>query len=177
MPDPSPGTAPSTDLDALAGRLARAAGRLRRRLNRQVRAGLDQEPLPEAQLEILRLVNRRPGARVRDVAVELGLAANTVSTLVHRLTDAGLVDRLADAGDGRVARLRLRPVAELRLQRWRDRRGEILGARLAELSPADRQALSRALPVLERIVDALDEEAQTVAVPAPQASREETLGR
>jgi hypothetical protein len=68
-------------------------------------------------------------------------------------------------------------VAELRLQRWRDRRGEILGARLAELSPADRQALSRALPVLERIVDALDEEAQTVAVPAPQASREETLGR
>jgi DNA-binding MarR family transcriptional regulator len=167
VPDPSPGTAPSTDLDALAGRLARAAGRLRRRLNRQVRAGLDQEPLPEAQLEILRLVNRRPGARVRDVAVELGLAANTVSTLVHRLTDAGLVDRLADAGDGRVARL----------QRWRDRRGEILGARLAELSPADRQALSRALPVLERIVDALDEEAQTVAVPAPQASREETLGR
>jgi hypothetical protein len=69
------------------------------------------------------------------------------------------VDRLSDAGDGRVARLRLRPVAEVRLQRWRDRRGEILAARLAELGTDDREALTRALPVLERIVDSLDEEA------------------
>jgi hypothetical protein len=69
------------------------------------------------------------------------------------------VDRLADAGDGRVARLRLRPVAEVRLQRWRDRRGEILATRLSELSTGDRRLLARALPVLERIVDSLDEEA------------------
>jgi DNA-binding MarR family transcriptional regulator len=155
----STAVAPPTDLDAFAGRLARAAGRLRRRLNRRVRAGMDSDPLPEAQLEILRLVNRRPGIRVHDVAAELGLASNTVSTLVHRLTDTGFVDRLSDAGDGRVARLRLRPVAEVRLQRWRDRRGEILAARLAELGTDDREALTRALPVLERIVDSLDEEA------------------
>ncbi|MGD1053783.1 MAG: MarR family transcriptional regulator [Candidatus Dormibacteria bacterium] len=167
-----PPTVPSADLDALAGRLARAAGRLRRRLNRQVRAGLDQEPLPEAQLEILRLVDRRPGVRVHDVAAELGLASNTVSTLVHRLSGAGLVERLPDAGDGRVARLRLRPVAEDRLRRWRDRRGEVLGARLAGLSAADRQALIAALPVLERIVDALDEEAQSAPVPRPAPSAE-----
>jgi DNA-binding MarR family transcriptional regulator len=81
-----------------------------------------------------------------------------VSTLVHRLTDAGFVDRLSDAGDGRVARLRLRPVAEVRLQRWRDRRGEILATRLSDLGTDDREALSRALPVLERIVEALDED-------------------
>jgi hypothetical protein len=144
VPAASIDAAPSTDLDALAGRLARAAGRLRRRLNRQVRAGMDSDPLPEAQLEILRLVNRR--------------ASNTVSTLVHSLTGAGFVDRIADAGDGRVARLRLRPVAEVRLQRWRDRRGEILAARLSELTTGDRLLLARALPVLERIVDSLDEE-------------------
>jgi DNA-binding MarR family transcriptional regulator len=149
---------PSTDLDALAGRLARAAGRLRRRLNRQVRAGMDSDPLPEAQVEILRLVNRRPGIRIHDVAAELGLAANTVSTLVHSLAAAGFVDRLSDAGDGRVARLRLRPMAEVRLQRWRDGRGEILAARLSELGTGDRWLLARAVPVLERIVNSLDEE-------------------
>lgn len=149
---------PSTDLDALAGRLARAAGRLRRRLNRQVRAGMESDPLPETQLEILRLVNRRPGIRIHDVAAELGLASNTVSTLVHSLTAAGFVDRLSDAGDGRVARLRLRPAAEDRLQRWRDGRGEILAARLSELGTGDRWLLARALPVLERIVESLDEE-------------------
>jgi DNA-binding MarR family transcriptional regulator len=158
VPAASIDAASSTDLDALAGRLALAAGRLRRRLNRQVRAGMDSDPLPEAQLEILRLVNRRPGIRIHDVAAELGLASNTVSTLVHSLTGAGFVDRIADAGDGRVARLRLRPVAEVRLQRWRDRRGEILAARLSELTTGDRLLLARALPVLERIVDSLDEE-------------------
>jgi hypothetical protein len=49
-------------------------------------------------------------------------------------------------------------VAEDRLQRWRDRRGEILAARLSELGTGDRRLLARALPVLERIVDSLDEE-------------------
>ena len=49
-------------------------------------------------------------------------------------------------------------MAEVRLQRWRDRRGEILATRLSDLGTDDREALSRALPVLERIVESLDED-------------------
>jgi DNA-binding MarR family transcriptional regulator len=144
------------DLDVLAGGLASAIGRLRRALNRHVHAGSDASPLPEAQLEIIRLVRRRPGLRIHDVAAALGLAPNTVSTLVHRLADAGLVERLADPGDARVTHLRLGPAAEERLQRWRDRRGEVLAARLVALGSDDRRALARALPVLERITLTLE---------------------
>ncbi len=149
-------SAPSPDLDALAAGLARGVGRLRRSLNREVRAGTAIPPLPEAQLEILRLVVRRPGLRVQDAAAELRLAPNTVSTLVHRLVDAGLVEREADLGDGRVAHLRLSPAGEQRLRRWRDHRQEILAARLADLDGDERRAVAQALPVLERIAVSLE---------------------
>ena len=147
---------PSNSTDSLAADLARSVGRLRRSLNREVRAGTVLPPLPEAQLEILRLVDRRPGLRVQDAAVELRLAPNTVSTLVHRLVDAGLVRRVADPGDGRVAHLRLSAAAEQRLRRWRDHRQELLAARLAELDPADRSLVERAVPVLERVAVRLE---------------------
>jgi DNA-binding MarR family transcriptional regulator len=148
---------PSTDLAALAAGLAGAIGRLRRSLNRQVRAGTAIVPLPEAQLEILRLIDRRPGLRVHDAAAELRLAPNTVSTLVHRLVDAGLVERQADSGDGRVAHLHLLPAAEQRLRRWRDHRQRVLADRLSDLSADDRLAVARAVPVLERLAAALEE--------------------
>jgi DNA-binding MarR family transcriptional regulator len=165
VPTPPAGT------DSLAADLARSVGRLRRSLNREVRAGAAIPPLPEAQLEILRLVDRRPGLRVQDAAAELRLAPNTVSTLVHRLVDAGLVRRVADPTDGRVAHLRLSAAAEQRLRRWRDLRQEVLAARLADLDGADRLAVERALPVLERVAVWLEEGRSTeqgrAAVPSP----------
>ena len=144
-----------TDRDD-ADRLARVLGRLRRSLNRQVRAGTDAAPLPEAQLEILRLVRHRPGLRIHDAAAELRLAPNTVSTLVHRLTEEGLLELQPDAGDGRVTRLRLSPQAEARMRHWRDRREEILGAKIRGLDAREREAVSRALPVLDAIAASLE---------------------
>ena len=88
---------PSSELAELAAGLSRAVGRFRRSLNRRVRAGAGTPSLPEAQLEILRLVDRRPGLRVHDVATELRLASNTVSTLVRQLADSGLVERIPDS--------------------------------------------------------------------------------
>jgi DNA-binding MarR family transcriptional regulator len=146
---------PSTDRDD-AGRLARVLGRLRRSLNREVRAGSADGPLPEAQLEILRLVKHRPGLRIHDAAAELRLAPNTVSTLVHRLTEEGLLELQPDAADRRVTRLRLSLAAEARMRQWRDRRAEILSARLRGLDAADREAVSKVLPVLDAIAASLE---------------------
>jgi DNA-binding MarR family transcriptional regulator len=160
-PSPAPGADPSptpgADLDALSAGLARAVGRLRRSINRAVRDGTALLPLPEAQLEILRLAARRPGLRVHDVAAELRLAPNTVSTLVHRLVDAGLVERHADSNDRRVARIGLSPAGEQRMRRWRDHRHEVLAARLAGLDGGERAAVAGAVPVLERLALDLEE--------------------
>ena len=141
---------------ALAARLAPAIGRLRRSLNRLTRAGTRRPPIAEAQLEVLRLVERHPSIRVQEVAATLGVAPNTVSTLVHQLIGSALMTRQPDAADGRVARLRLTPGGQDRLRRWRDLRHEILASRLDRLSVEDREALDAAVPALVRLTEALD---------------------
>ena len=143
-------------LPAVARRLAGALGRLRRALNRRVRAASQAGPLPEAQLELLRLLERRPGLRVQDAAGELMLASNTVSTLVHRLGAAGMLERETDPRDGRVARLRLGPDGAERLRRWRDRRQEVLAEELRRLDSGEVDAVVRALPALERLAALLE---------------------
>jgi DNA-binding MarR family transcriptional regulator len=140
----------------LATELARALGRLRRSLNRSVRAAAGTTPLPEAQLELLRLVERHPHIRVRDAALELRVAPNTVSTLVRRLSDGRLLEREADVADGRAARLRLTASAAERLRRWRDLRHDILAARLAALPESERRTLTEALPVLRRVAESME---------------------
>lgn len=111
--------------------------------------------LRDAQLELLRLVRRRPGCSVADAATELRLAPNTVSTLVGQLCDAGILLRRPDTADRRVARLELSPVTRRRVDAWRDRRVVGLAEALRRLPPADRRCLLAALPVLSRLADDL----------------------
>ncbi len=91
-----------------------------------------------------------------DAAQELRLAPNTVSTLVGRLTAAGLLDRARGAADGRTALLTVTDKARRRIAEFRDLRSELAGAALAELSSADRQALAGAAPALRRLAEQLE---------------------
>ncbi|GAA4336476.1 hypothetical protein GCM10023086_69750 [Streptomyces venetus] len=58
-----------------------------------------------AEVELLRLVVTRPGIGISDAARDLGLAANSVSTLVNQLPRAGCLVRETDPADRRAARL------------------------------------------------------------------------
>jgi len=78
---------------ALATELLGATSAIRRIARRAARLVWQDEPLPPAQSELLRLVAAQPGLSVADAAHELRLAPNTVSTLVGRLTAAGLLGR------------------------------------------------------------------------------------
>ena len=103
----------------------------------------------------MRLLRRRPGTSVADAAAALGLAANTVSTLVRQLTDAGLIERVRDESDRRVARLALTDAARSQVERWRDRRNLAVAAAFDGLSAEDRAAIESAIPALTRLAGAL----------------------
>ena len=98
-------------VDVLAG--------VRRALRRLDGRPAELVTLRNAEAELTRLVRRRPGVSVTDAAAELGIAPNTVSTLVRRLTDAGIVDRTVDENDRRVGRLDLAPDVRERCRTWR----------------------------------------------------------
>lgn len=150
------GSAPAGADGKTAEELAQLLGRLRRTIRRRIRRDWPDRPLPESELELLRLVEATPGLRVQDAASALGVAPNTVSTLVGRLTAAGLLERRVDPEDTRAARLSITVRTRRRFARWRDRRSRIMEDAMRSLSADDRRALTDALPALERLVDRLE---------------------
>jgi DNA-binding MarR family transcriptional regulator len=152
-------TGPSepTDLEnVLAG--------LNRLIRRRLRAGLRVPRLRGAEIELLRLVRERPGLRVSEAAKELGLAGNSVSTLVKGLVELGMLERVDDPSDGRATLLRITPAADQRLREWQERRSALVRGHVERLSDADRAALAAALPALRALSASLHEEAENGAV-------------
>jgi DNA-binding MarR family transcriptional regulator len=142
--------------EAFADAFLAAAASIRRSLRRQAGRPVEFGSLTGSQLELVRLLRRRPGISVADAAKELRLASNTVSTLVGQLIGAGLVVRHIDPSDRRIARLELAEEIYGKVMAWRDRRTVVFGEAIASLPPDDRLSLARALPLLARLADDLE---------------------
>jgi DNA-binding MarR family transcriptional regulator len=141
---------------ALAGVLDTTMASIRRAGRRQRGRPVELLSLTGAQLELLRLVRRRPGLSVTEAAEELVLAPNTVSTLVSQLTEAGLVHRQVDPSDRRVARLELSPDVARKTDAWLDRRILALGEAIGRLSGPDQYRLAATMPVLVTLAEQLE---------------------
>ncbi|MGW7682982.1 MarR family winged helix-turn-helix transcriptional regulator [Kribbella sp. NPDC054772] len=139
----------------LAEDLLAAIGLVRRHLRRSVGRPFPLSALTDSQAELVRTVRRNPGISVAEAAAELGLVANTVSTLVGQLTERGLIQRTPDASDRRVARLTLTDPAREQVEAWRDRRTALVTRALDDLADDDRDALRAALPVLAGLAERL----------------------
>ncbi len=142
----------------LADRLLGAVQGIRRVVRRRVRADVPGAPLPGAQVEVLRVVADRPGIGVAAAARELHLAANSVSTLVNQLVDAGLLRREPDPADRRATRLEITGAARERMASWRRARTGLVADALAGLSEEDTAAIEQALPALEKLMGILKEQ-------------------
>jgi DNA-binding MarR family transcriptional regulator len=128
-----------------------ALSNIRRAIRRTTDRPAFLSSLTGAQIELVRLLRRQPGLTVAEAAHELRLAANTVSTLVGQLVDAGFVERAVDERDRRVARLNLAPGVRRKVQAWRDRRVEMIETAVGRLSPDDRERIAAAIPALARL--------------------------
>jgi DNA-binding MarR family transcriptional regulator len=156
------------DIQIEAAQLMAAISAVRRTARRAARHAWETDPLPPAQSELLRLAASRPGIGVAEAAHELRLAPNTVSTLVGRLTERGLLSRGRADTDGRSARLSVTAQATQRMANWRDLRAELAGRALDRLSGGERRALAAAVPALQRLAEELEEgqkSAERVVVP------------
>jgi DNA-binding MarR family transcriptional regulator len=149
-------TAP-IETDSVAARLAKAFGRVGRALRYRTRAAREALGMTDSEVELLRLVRKQPGLRVQDAATELGIASNSVSTLVKQLTRAGLIDRASDPQDGRAACLRLTPHATAYFEEVGSTREAAITRAMDNLSAAEREALEAATPALLRLAEALSQ--------------------
>ena len=132
-----------------------ALGRFRRQVRRLAGRSFDESNLNASQSELLRLVGRNPGMSVRDAAGELGLAPNSVSTLVTSLVGADLMVRQQDPEDRRIGRLTLTDAAQQVADDSRYRRHELLSAALDELSAGERAELEKGMRVIAKLTQIL----------------------
>lgn len=154
----SPGPESIERVDFTESLLATLAA-LGRQVRRQAGRPVEFERLTGAQLELLRLLRRRPGISVSEAAEELHLAPNTVSTLVRQLGDADMVRRRVHESDRRMARLELSSDISQTFDAYRDRRLTSLDKGVALLSAEDRRHLEEALPALNQVAEGLRWEA------------------
>jgi DNA-binding MarR family transcriptional regulator len=142
------------DSEAAARELAVVLHDLAWLLPRTLDAAVEErfDALPASELEIMRLLVRRPGLSVGEVAAELALQKTNVSASVRILVARGLLERRRDAADGRLVRLRptRRAIAirEAREAAW----GVALEEHLSRLPQRDAARALRAAGPLRRLV-------------------------
>ena len=136
----------------LATRARLVVLRLARRLRRTADGGLTA-----TQLSALATIESRGPLRLGDLAAAEGIAPPTVSRLVDHLEGAGLVRRQTDARDRRSFLVALTPAGVALLAELRSTGTRLLDRAMASLGEDDQATLVAAVPVLERLLDALGE--------------------
>jgi DNA-binding MarR family transcriptional regulator len=130
----------------LAPRLGLAVVRLARVLRQQ-----DEGELTPTMRSALATIDREGPLTLGDLAAAEHVAPPTVTKVVGKLEDRGLVTRTTGADDRRVSRVATTAAGTALLAADRRRRATWLADRLAGLDDDERAAVVTALPVLERL--------------------------
>ncbi|ARZ72551.1 MarR family transcriptional regulator [Streptomyces albireticuli] len=144
-------SASEQDLRRIASGLAAVLPALHRGLDRRLARDFPHSRLPEGQLALLRLLAERDGLTVGQAAEALLMKPNNVSVSASRLADQGLLERLEDPADKRVARLHLTTEARSRIAVVGDLMDGYLIEGLRVLSEGEASALGSALSALEAL--------------------------
>lgn len=139
-------TLPSTA--GLAGRLQLVLSRTARRLRQE--AGGDFSPSLASALASL---DRHGPVTPSELAAHERVQRPTITRVIARLEELGLVDRAPDPSDRRSSLLTVSAEGRALMRRRRTRRSEYLAERLAALPDEDVETLGRAAAILERMLD------------------------
>jgi len=120
----------------------------------------DRAGLTASAAFLLNRVSREGPARLTSLATKEGVSQPSMTQLIQRLERQGLVTRLADPDDGRVALVAITKTGQALLNDRKRTRRERLAVLLATLSSEEEFALwlsaQVALPILHRLVENAD---------------------
>jgi DNA-binding MarR family transcriptional regulator len=141
----------ASDVLELAARLRLATARLARQLRQQAGAGLSP-----SQQSALASIDLQGPLTLGQLARLEHVAPPTVTKVVAKLEDEGLVSRRIDDSDRRVVRVQTTAAGRRRLEHARSRRNAWLAQRLRRVDAATLRQLEAALPLLEHLATAPD---------------------
>ena len=142
-----------TETDEIAARLRPAVTRLARLLRRQ-----DEGGLPPTMAASLATIAREGPLTLKELAAREQVAPPTMTSVVHRLAEQGLVLRRTDTDDRRVCFVEISAKGKRQLDVNRRRRVRWLASRLAELDAEEVATLEATLDVLDRLTAPVPED-------------------
>jgi DNA-binding MarR family transcriptional regulator len=117
------------------------------------------EGLTTAQYNALLVLSRDPGITASELARRCSVTAQTMSSVLARLVDRGLVHRAAHPRHGNVLEITVTAIGQNLLGRA-DRRVEVVEAALARaLTPSERDELRRLLALCTAAAETADPDA------------------
>ena len=143
----------TTPLPDLASRLRLDISRMARRLRQE--AGADLSPSMTAALAT---IERHGPLTPSELAKRERVQRPTVTRVLARLEETGLVVRAADPQDRRCSLMSISGDGRALLEAMRERKDAFLARRIDALEPADREALDRAAAILERMLESAPKE-------------------
>lgn len=146
LPAPTPHQT-GTDIAAVAAHLRVNVTRLARLLRR-----LGDTGLSPSQISALTSVERHGPLTLGALADHERVAPPSVTKVVAKLEELGLVERKGDAADRRVARVTVTPAGTALLAHVRQRKDVWLATRLGALDEDQRARLAAALDVIDALV-------------------------
>ncbi|MGH2748881.1 MAG: MarR family winged helix-turn-helix transcriptional regulator [Actinomycetota bacterium] len=132
----------------LVTRLRLAVMRLARRLRQQAEPGVTP-----SMLSALASIDYLGSVSLKELAELERVQPPTLTKIIARLEEAGLVRRDADSEDRRVSHVSLTPEGKQFIQRARTRKDAYLTRRLSKLGARDVDALAAAVDALERLLE------------------------
>jgi DNA-binding MarR family transcriptional regulator len=138
-------TVPSTEL---AGHLRLVIARLARRLRQE--AGGDLSPSLSSALAS---IDRHGPLTPSELATRERVQRPTITRILARLEEAGLVERTADPTDRRSSLVAATAAGRTLMREQRTRKDAYLAARIDSLDAEDRATLDRAAAILDRLLE------------------------
>jgi len=138
---------PQPSDEELADGLRLTIGRLARRLRQQSLGNMTP-----SQRSVLASLDRSGPLRIGELARVENISPASISGIVGRLEDRGLVTRRNDPADARSTIVEATSEATASLERARQERTAFLLKAIERLDDPRRAALADALPVLDRLV-------------------------
>src|SRR6202034_1678743 len=139
-----------------AAGLAEGIAPLRRALRRGARGADPGNTLAVAQFELLAALAEHPGARPGQLARQLNMRPNTVTTIVNALSSRGMLDRVTAPGDRRAVELTVTEAGRQAVLAWQATNAAVLHLALSTLQASQRRALAAAVPALDALACAID---------------------
>lgn len=134
--------------------LEQAVSRLAHVLLRESAPGLSR-----SAASVLARLRAAGPQRVTDLALWESVSQPSMTTLVNRLAEQGLAERTGDATDRRAVLVAITAAGRERLAERQRTRAEALEFRMTILDDEEREILTQAAPLLQRLAELQGEEA------------------